>query len=673
MKSNKLDEVEALKAKIEVLENENQLLTEGAEDTLLLRIVAEQIALSDDSHSVIQLILEKISILKDFAYCAFFSIENSNSFLIAQYASFTNDLVPCQLRPLEKGLWERLQQGIIVHRSDDSIVNLAVFEPYSFAPKIVAFVPLISREYPLGLFVFISDEQDEQRVHQAENLLEHIVELVVYKIDELDYKYELAEMNKELEKRVEERTAQLEAEMEERIRTERELSAAEIRFREIFNNANDAIYLWLVNDDGDVERCVEVNDVATKMLGYTRDELLRMTAKDINLPDSTPQQGDVLSTILDAGQYEFQTTHVQKDGSTVPVEISSHAYRSENNNYIISIVRDISRRVEANEKLRLSEKKFSQAFHISPDSININRLSDGLFLEINEGFSKILGYKLEDIIGKSSLELDIWVDPDDRSTLIAGLENEGEVTNLEAEFKTKEGNIKTGLMSAKILEIGGELCVLSITRDITDRKQTEEENKTLHKELLSAYDDTLNGWSRALNFKDSNTDRHSRRVVDLTLKLAKRMNFAAEKLIHVKRGAVLHDIGKMGIPDNLLSKAGPLTDEEWQIMKKHPVYAFEMLSEIPFLVPAMDIPYCHHENWDGSGYPRGLSGEDIPLSARIFSVIDAYDALSFDRPYRKALPKDEIYQIIQDASGTKFDPAVVEQFLLMQAERDKIV
>ena len=131
----------------------------------------------------------------------------------------------------------------------------------------------------------------------------------------------------------------------------------------------------------------------------------------------------------------------------------------------------------------------------------------------------------------------------------------------------------------------------------------------------------------------------------------------------VRRGSLLHDIGKMGIPDSILLKPGKLTDEEWEIMRKHPVYAFEMLSPITYLKPALDIPYCHHEKWDGSGYPRGLKGEQIPLAARIFAVADVYDALTSDRPYRKAWSKEKTLEHIREQSGTHFDPQVVELFL----------
>lgn len=182
-------------------------------------------------------------------------------------------------------------------------------------------------------------------------------------------------------------------------------------------------------------------------------------------------------------------------------------------------------------------------------------------------------------------------------------------------------------------------------------------------ELTLAYDATLEGWSHALDLRDRETEGHTQRVTEMAVKLASLMGVSEEELVHIRRGALLHDIGKMGIPDGVLLKPGPLTEEEWAIMRKHPVYAYEWLAPISFLRPALAIPYCHHEKWDGTGYPRGLRGEQIPLAARIFAVVDVWDALCSDRPYHAAWPKDKVLEYIRSLSGTHFDPQVVEVFL----------
>lgn len=186
-----------------------------------------------------------------------------------------------------------------------------------------------------------------------------------------------------------------------------------------------------------------------------------------------------------------------------------------------------------------------------------------------------------------------------------------------------------------------------------------------NEELSNAYDSTIEGWSRALDLRDQETEGHSQRVTELTLRLAAAMGFCGEDLVHVKRGALLHDIGKMGVPDSILLKPGPLCQEEWELMRRHPTYAIEMLSPIQFLSPALDIPYCHHEKWDGSGYPRGLKGEEIPLAARVFAIVDVWDALKSDRPYRRPWSDAKICDHIRSLNRTHFDPAVVEAFLEM--------
>jgi len=181
-------------------------------------------------------------------------------------------------------------------------------------------------------------------------------------------------------------------------------------------------------------------------------------------------------------------------------------------------------------------------------------------------------------------------------------------------------------------------------------------------ELILAYDKTIEGWSKALDMRDRETEGHTRRVTDLTLKLARRFGLTRADIVHLRRGALLHDIGKIGIPDHILLKPGNLTEEEWVIMRQHPQFAYDMLSSVEYLRPALDIPYCHHEKWDGSGYPRGLKGEEIPLSARIFAVADVWDALTSHRPYRPAWNKDEALDYIRNQAGKHFDPKVVEAF-----------
>ncbi len=183
--------------------------------------------------------------------------------------------------------------------------------------------------------------------------------------------------------------------------------------------------------------------------------------------------------------------------------------------------------------------------------------------------------------------------------------------------------------------------------------------------LIHAYDATIEGWSKALDLRDKETEGHTLRVAEMTIHLAKLMNFSEEDLLHIRRGVLLHDIGKMGVPDQILLKPGKLTDEEWVVMRKHPTFAHDMLAPIHYLHKSLDIPYCHHEKLDGTGYPQGLKGGQIPLAARLFSVVDVFDALTSDRPYRPAWTRDQAIDHIREGAGKHFDPQIVDLFLGM--------
>lgn len=207
--------------------------------------------------------------------------------------------------------------------------------------------------------------------------------------------------------------------------------------------------------------------------------------------------------------------------------------------------------------------------------------------------------------------------------------------------------------------------VRTITRLNRSQKLRQEHAllERAHAELLETHEATLRGWVKALDIRDKETEGHTQRVVDMTITLAQQAGIDGDALVDIRRGALLHDIGKLGIPDNILLKEGPLSDEEWEIMRLHPILAQEWLSPIPYLRSALEIPYCHHEKWDGSGYPQGLSGEDIPFSARLFALVDVWDALRSNRPYRKAWSIEKTSAYIRDHSGSHFDPSLINFFI----------
>jgi PAS domain S-box-containing protein len=201
-----------------------------------------------------------------------------------------------------------------------------------------------------------------------------------------------------------------------------------------------------------------------------------------------------------------------------------------------------------------------------------------------------------------------------------------------------------------------------------DKAELFSELKRSNDELALAYDATIEGWSKALELRSRETEGHTQRVTEITLRLARAFNMSNEELVQVRRGALLHDIGKISIPDAILQKPGPLDEEEWIVMRRHPAYAYELLQPIDYLGQALQIPYCHHEKWDGAGYPRRLAGNQIPLEARIFSIVDVWDALLSDRPYRNAWPKEKTLQYLKEQAGSHFDPEVLEKAYPLLAE-----
>ncbi len=201
-----------------------------------------------------------------------------------------------------------------------------------------------------------------------------------------------------------------------------------------------------------------------------------------------------------------------------------------------------------------------------------------------------------------------------------------------------------------------------------DNAELYQELQRSNEELRDAYDETIEGWARALDLRDRETHGHTRRVAQVSVELARQMGVPEDRLEHLRRGALLHDIGKMGIPDAVLRKPGPLDDDEWELMERHPRVAFRLLSPIEFLRPALDVPRYHHEKWDGSGYPGGLQGREIPLTARIFAVVDVWDALLSHRPYREAWPEEKVFAYLREEAGRHFDPQVVEAFLQLDLD-----
>lgn len=310
------------------------------------------------------------------------------------------------------------------------------------------------------------------------------------------------------------------------------------------------------------------------------------------------------------------------------------------------------------------EAQFRLLAENSSDMISRHDMQ-GNFLYVSPACSTVIGYGPSELIGKPITPL---IHPDDAPAilgLISAPEEKLSTSVFHYRIQHKNETYVWLETATKIIYDGQNqpIEMQASSRDITERKQSQVALQKAHEDLQDAYDKTIEGWVLALDLRDRETEGHTQRVTNMVLKLAPEVGCSTEDLVHIRRGALLHDMGKMGIPDEILQKPGPLTAEEWMIMRRHPVYAYQMLSPIRYLDQALIIPYYHHERWDGSGYPHGLQGEEIPLFARLFAVVDVWDALSSDRPYRKRLPPHEVIEYIRQEAGRLFDPEIVKRFL----------
>lgn len=293
---------------------------------------------------------------------------------------------------------------------------------------------------------------------------------------------------------------------------------------------------------------------------------------------------------------------------------------------------------------------------------------DGRIQHTNPALENLLACPAYQLGGRLLLE---FIEPSCQTDFLSLLElmkySRSRIGPLEIEMKTAAGEpLAVFLTLAPSPNGGGDLAQV-LLRDVSQWRQVQNELVTVNLMLEQSFTDTLEGWARALELRDYETHGHTQRVAEATVQLAMEMGYRLEEVLNLRHGALLHDIGKMAISDAILLKPGPLNEAEWEIMRRHPLYAEQLLHQIDYLRPAIPIPYCHHEKWDGSGYPQGLKGEQIPLEARLFAVIDVYDALRSSRPYRLAPWSEErTLEYIRQQAGTHFDPEVVKVFLKMK-------
>ena len=513
----------------------------------------------------------------------------------------------------------------------------------------------------------------------------------------------------DLEKRVQDRTAELSQsnlflhkEIEERTKAEEVLIKSEQRLRRAEEVAN--IGNWEIRVD---DKIVYASDGAKNIYGLDGREWELADVQNIPLPEYRVKLDLALTELIEHGRPYDVEFKIHRKIDNMIIDIHSLAEYDSAKRIVFGIIQDITGRKRVEQHIETQMQRLSALRNIdmaitsSLDMrISIKIILDGVANQLHMDACDILflnphtqtleyiegrGFNTDALrytrlrlgeshAGVAALEkhtvrvkdLSGGKDGFTRSPLLA---KEGFVEYFAVPLISK-GHVKGVLEIFHRSAINPDqewldfLEALGVQSAIAiDNAQMFNELGRSNTELALAYDTTLEGWSRALDYRDKETEGHSQRVTEMTVKMAQSVGIVDEDLVQVRRGALLHDIGKLGVPDIILLKPGKLTYEEMEIMKKHPIIAYEILSPISFLRKAIDIPYCHHEKWDGTGYPRGLKGEQIPLAARIFSVVDVFDALLSNRPYREAWTKEKTLEYIREQAGIYFDPHVVQKFI----------
>ena len=507
--------------------------------------------------------------------------------------------------------------------------------------------------------------------------------------------------------KLEEKVAELEKEIAERNKIESELYESRKRYKSLFESSLDGIYRSDANG-----LFTLINQAGAEILGHTTpDEVIGQPVLGYWF-DPGDRDKFMSELIAEKSLRSYHIHGKRKNGETIELELTSKAMEDERGNFIgvEGILRDITEKVRADERIQRQMQKLSAlrsidmaisssfdlpftlkifiehvVTELKVDAANVlllNPHTKMLEYAASQGFrTNVLKHHHmrigEGYAGNAALENQILGIPnlqvEDNFFVRLGLfKKEDFIAYYAVPLVTKE-HVKGVLeiFHRSPLEPDDEwfefLDSLALQAAIAiDNNSLFHDLERANMDLFIAYDSTIEGWSRALDYRDKETEGHSQRVTEMTLRIVREMGMNEEEVVHVRRGALLHDIGKMGIPDSILLKDASLTEEEWQIMRRHPLYAYELLYPIAYLRPALDIPYCHHEHWDGNGYPRGLKGEQIPLPARIFAVVDVWDGLRSDRPYRSAWSDEKAKEYLRAHSGTQFDPNVVDIFFKMK-------
>lgn len=417
---------------------------------------------------------------------------------------------------------------------------------------------------------------------------------------------------------------------------EEALRLSESRFEAAFKASPDAIAINRLADG----IYLEVNASFEAISGWGREELVGRSSLDpeVSIWVHPWQRDQLVAALREAGVVSnLAATFRMRDGREIEGFMSASIVDVNGEACILSVTRDMTEHLQAQDALRQSEARFALAFHASPDAVLLNRLSDGAFLDANRGMGALTGWCPEDLKGRYAQEFDLWASEGDLRAYREAIAAEDEIRDLDVTWRHRDGHPIIGSLSARRTTLDGEAVVLAVVRDISQQVADEIALQAANARLEGTVQDAYALMGRIVEFRDPYTQGHQERVAAVAMAIARDMGLAEEDIETLGYAALIHDIGKMRVPAEILSKPGQLDEAEWPLVERHAEYGYQILKDAEFARPIAEIVWCHHERMDGSGYPRGLAGEDIPLMARILSVADVVEAMASHRPYRAAL------------------------------------
>ena len=481
---------------------------------------------------------------------------------------------------------------------------------------------------------------------------------------------------------------------------------SEARYRGLFNNMSSGVAVYEAVDNGRDFVFVDINRAVEQIDKVKKENLIGKSVLDVFPGIIGFGLFDVLQRVWETGEAEYHPVSQYKDERIIGWR-ENYVYKLPSGE-VVAVYDDVTERKQAEAQIQRQMERLSALHEIDRAVTTIVDIRHTLNVIIQKVISllevdaagvllfnpdtRLLEYGMISGLQFVSISLpgfqleDGFAGQAVRDRKMVVIQDLSACEDAQKKLRFSSGEAVVGYYAVPLIakrEVKGVLEIyhrkrlhpnaewLDFLKTLAEQAAIAIDNITLFSDLQSsklelelAYDNTLQGWAHALELRDYETKGHSMRVTEMTVHLAKMMGInSEEEIVHIRRGAILHDIGKMGIPDSILLKPGPLTTKEWKIIHKHPTYGYEMLLPTEFLKPALDVVLYHHEKWDGTGYQSGLKGEEIPLSARLFAIVDVWDSLIHDRPYKKAWSKEKAREYIMEQSGIHFDPKITDVFV----------